>query len=91
MSERGAEEAFLLELTDLTRKYGIAIAGCGCCGSPYLHRVKTTDPRAGYGYAGPLMRLDVEGSMDNIRWLSPASGHEWERYNQTIVRRGHHD
>lgn len=29
-------EAFLRELTDLTRKHRVCIAGCGCCGSPYL-------------------------------------------------------
>lgn len=27
---------FLEELTALTNKYGIEIAGCGCCSSPYL-------------------------------------------------------
>jgi len=29
-------EEFLDELTKLTYKCGIKIAGCGCCGSPYL-------------------------------------------------------
>lgn len=29
-------EEFLEELTALTNKYGIEIAGCGCCSSPYL-------------------------------------------------------
>ena len=28
--------AFLIDLTALTKKHGIEIAGCGCCGSPYL-------------------------------------------------------
>ena len=28
--------AFLQELTELTRKHKVAIAGCGCCGSPFL-------------------------------------------------------
>lgn len=35
MDEQKLQE-FLKELTDLTRKYGIGISGCGCCGSPSL-------------------------------------------------------
>lgn len=27
---------FLKELSELTKKYNIAISGCGCCGSPYI-------------------------------------------------------
>jgi hypothetical protein len=29
-------ETFLKELSALSKRYGIEIAGCGCCGSPYL-------------------------------------------------------
>lgn len=29
-------ENFLKELSELTKKYNIAISGCGCCGSPYI-------------------------------------------------------
>jgi predicted dinucleotide-utilizing enzyme len=31
---------FTKELLDLTIKYKIQIAGCGCCGSPYLVLMK---------------------------------------------------
>ena len=30
---------FLTEMSDLTKKYGYIIGGCGCCGSPYLTKV----------------------------------------------------
>lgn len=30
-------EEFLEELTELSKKYGIGIGGCGCCGSPFLY------------------------------------------------------
>ena len=29
-------QGFLEKLSELTMAYGIAIGGCGCCGSPYL-------------------------------------------------------
>jgi hypothetical protein len=32
--------AFLKELTKITKKHKIAIGGCGCCGSPYLVSVE---------------------------------------------------
>ena len=28
---------FLDELTELSRKHGFAIGGCGCCGSPWIY------------------------------------------------------
>lgn len=31
------QEAFLKELSALTRRYRISIGACGCCGSPWLY------------------------------------------------------
>ena len=50
--------AFLGELKLLTLKHGIAISGCGCCGSPSLDRVITDD---GGEYAYDEM----------LEWVSP--------------------
>lgn len=34
-------QEFLNELSLLTQKYGIAIGGCGCCGSPFVYDMAT--------------------------------------------------
>ena len=39
----GEVQAFLNDLTALTVKHGIAINGCGHCGSPWLERDTDTD------------------------------------------------
>lgn len=70
------ERQFLLELTALTRKYGIAITGCGCCGSPALEKAEyPTDLSAGYTM-----------SPGHLLWLEPANEFLWERYSGGIVR-----
>ena len=45
---------FLEELTELTKKYGIQVNGCGCCGSPYLETLK------GSANIGEDLHWDVE-------------------------------
>ena len=36
---------FRAELTELSRRHGIAIAGCGCCGSPWVEKINDPDGR----------------------------------------------
>lgn len=45
------KEIFLKELSELTKKYEIAIGGCGCCGSPYLYSIN---------------RITLEGQSENL-------------------------
>jgi len=37
MINEDRQAQFLKELAELSRKHGILIGGCGCCGSPYLY------------------------------------------------------
>ena len=44
-------QEFLLELSALTKKYGIAIHGCGCCGSPMIYGLENSPSLPhGFGY-----------------------------------------
>jgi hypothetical protein len=70
------EKRFLLELTTLTRKYGVSIGGCGCCGSPWLDStIIPTDPRAGYSMTSGC-----------VKWVDPSDEYDWRNYASGIVR-----
>jgi hypothetical protein len=58
MTESEKKVAFLRELTRLSRKYMLAISGCGCCGSPALDAMTAKDAEGSY---------DPEGSED-VEW-----------------------
>ena len=52
MSEPKDEyDAFFEELTALTLKHGIAIGGCGCCGSPFTVSIGEPDEKPGYDFS----------------------------------------
>lgn len=40
MIDAAVKKDFLRELSKLTKKYGVGIAGCGCCQSPFLTNAK---------------------------------------------------
>ena len=69
------EKEFLIGLTELTRKTGIAISGCGCCSSPYLIEAPgVDDPKSGYG----------KGAAD-VKWLYP-DHIDFDKNSSTIIR-----
>lgn len=41
MTQKEKIERFLNELSELTKRHGIAIHGCGCCGSPWIEDIET--------------------------------------------------
>lgn len=71
------ERAFLIGLAKLTRETGIAIGGCGCCGSPSLDDAEITSDESGYSSG--------HGAMD-VRWTDPADAWGWGNYRESIVR-----
>ena len=71
-----SERAFLIGLEKLSRETGIEIAGCGCCGSPFLVPLKpeSMSPEAGYG------------DDDRVLWVSPDDEYVWLKCRHTIVK-----
>lgn len=73
------KNAFLVELRELTMKYGIAVAGCDCCDSPWLdEQADITDARAGY----------AKTSGFGIRWVAPSDKYGFEINSDFIVFEG---
>ena len=70
------EKEFLIGLAELTRKTGIVIGGCGCCGSPFLNKVEITGDQCGYAY------------MDYVEWIDPSDPYDWKNKSCNIVRKG---
>jgi hypothetical protein len=61
---------FLLGLRELTLKYGVGIAGCGCCGSPFLRDVQlsATSDQGGY--------CVIDGG-EEVGFVQPSNEFEW--------------
>jgi hypothetical protein len=74
------EKIFLIGLEELTRKTGVIIGGCGCCGSPFLTNAEYNklDSRAGYAHGSP--------SLPDVAWVSPADAYEWERSQEYLIK-----
>lgn len=75
-----SEQEFLLGLTELTRRTGIEIGACGCCGGPSLTRLKPEQLVEQAGYAS------TQDQWEMVRWISPADERDWEEYRSEIVK-----
>jgi hypothetical protein len=51
--------AFLADLTELSRKHGIVIGGCGCCDSPNLSPLDTAEEEARRCMANPYLAESI--------------------------------
>jgi len=78
-----AKRQFLIGLEQLTRRTGIVIGGCGCCGSPYLRPLEDEErgDEAGYTMPGNYALEDLE-----VMWVSQADTREWDRHKSKIVK-----
>jgi hypothetical protein len=52
------EKAFLEELKELSRKHGLIIWGCGCCGSPSLCDMAIDEKDGKYYFNEPREEFD---------------------------------
>lgn len=64
MTKEEREQAFLEEVAIATQKYGVAFAGCGCHGSPYLLGVVR-------GREGAYIPQDEDG--EHLEWSTVES------------------
>lgn len=62
MSWKKQQIEFLKKLNDLTKETGIAVGGCGCCGSPFLIKAEQHEE---YCYNA---ELEDDGNFSGIEW-----------------------
>lgn len=74
MTYEEREREFMRELSALTKKHGVVVSGCGCCGSPALEDLVADEADAGYAYVG------------HVRWVTPSDVYEWNTYGKEIVK-----
>jgi len=64
------KDAFLAELTELSRKHRIAIGGCGCCGSPWLFDLERK-PTSEVAYDGDDGKYSFGEMNGELEWVKP--------------------
>jgi len=62
----GKVKEFLSDLSTLAKKYGIAIHGCGCCGSPMIYGLENS-PSLPHGFGYEKLEIDKETCCYTVR------------------------
>ena len=70
------EKEFLIGLTELTKRTGIVIGGCGCCGSPNLQEIENIPEESGY--------VLCVGDSD-VGWIHPGDDY-WEENKYKLLK-----
>lgn len=66
--------AFLAELTELSRKHGVVIGGCGCCGSPFLFPFDDEHTESSFEKTTPAgAYICSDGNDERLRWVAKES------------------
>lgn len=81
LPEKERRLLFLKELTALTHKYGLQIAGCGCCESPWVVATQEGDAEKNYStYAkGGYLELRTPEDIEDQEWWKKDDINEWQR------------
>ncbi len=61
-------EEFLVGLTELTRRTGVAIGGCGCCESPYMFDPLSIVESFRFDVADPNGKYVSNNDGGNVEW-----------------------
>lgn len=81
VSEEERIAALLADLTELSRRHGMYIVGCGCCDSPFLFEFEEGD-REGFYRMEPEGKEQIEFVLD--RWMCKGCS----RYIPGVVLQG---
>ena len=77
----GAAAAFMSELQALTKKYKIAIDGCGCCGSPFLTPLESDEGKYECSSAGTCIGWRGDEETEDMP-SAPLAGNDAPTPNQ---------
>lgn len=61
---------FLVEITELSRKYRVLINGCGCCGSPSLEALPAS---------GKYYKMKDGSGYGELKWFESDKDVEWAK------------